>query len=205
MLAGDFDARTQELSDTLATTHGVPGLDGLMPPGDKPNDLPPRRSLDPGVPSPFGHKLLALCQACNLFIMNGRVQGDTPEALMCYPPNGASLVDYVIASPELFSLQPTLKVHDLQPESDHCPLTLCIHSNLTVPQDRTKHAPIAQRLLLKHYPECADAFREVRFHHAQSSTRHKPWHTVTNQYRPRCKYCAWHERKALPYKTKTLV
>ena len=63
LLAGDFNARTQELSDTLArlaaTTHGVPGLDGLMP---------------PGVPSPIGHKLLALCQACNLFIMNGRVQ-----------------------------------------------------------------------------------------------------------------------------------
>ena len=161
LLAGDFNARTQELSDTLATTHGMPGLDGLMPPGDMPNDLPPRRSLDPGVPSPFGHELLALCQACNLFIMNGRVQGDTQGALTCYPPNGSSLVDYVIASPQLFSLQPTLKVHDLQPESDHCPLTLCIHSNLTVPQDCTKRAPIAQRLLLKHYPERADTFREV--------------------------------------------
>ena len=161
LLAGDFNARTQELSDTLATAHGVPGLDGLMPPGDMPNDLPPRRSLDPGVPSPFGHKLLALCQACNLFIMNGRVQGDTQGALTCHPPNGSSLVDYVIASPQLFSLQPTLKVHDLHPESDHCPLTLCINSSLTVPQDCTKRAPIAQRLLLKHYPERADAFREV--------------------------------------------
>ena len=92
LLAGGFNARTQELSDTLATTHGVPGQDGLMPPRDMPNDLP-RRSLDPGVPSPFDHKILALCQACNLFIMNGRVQGDTQGALTCYPPNGSSLVD----------------------------------------------------------------------------------------------------------------
>ena len=37
LLAGDFNARTQELSDTLATTHGMPGLDGLMPPGDMPS------------------------------------------------------------------------------------------------------------------------------------------------------------------------
>ena len=42
-----------------------------------------------------------------------------------------------------------------------CPITLCIHSNLTVPQDCTKRAPIAQRLLLKHHPERADTFCEV--------------------------------------------
>ena len=89
-----------------------------------------------------------------------------------YPPNGSSLVDYVIASPELFSLQPTLKVHDLQPESDHCPLTLCTHSNLTVPQDCTKRAPIAQHLLLKNYPERADAFREVLASAMQTSIAH---------------------------------
>ena len=160
LLAGDFNARTQELPDTLETIHGVPGLDGLMPPGDLPSDLPPRRSLDPGVPSPFGHKLLALCQSCNLYIMNGRVQGDAQGALTCYPPNGSSLVDYVIASTGVFSLQPTLKVHGLQPESDHCPLTLCIQPCVTS-RGCTEHAPIAQRQMLKHYPERAVAFREV--------------------------------------------
>ena len=99
------------------------------------------------------------------------------------------LVYYVIASPKLFSLQPTLKAHDLQPGSDHCPLTFCIQVNMTVPRDCTERAPIAQRLLLEHYPKHIHALREVL---ASTMPNQIPGIDLVHNFKSNiaCKYCA---------------
>ena len=50
-----------------------------------------------------GQALLDLCIGANLRIMNGRCLGDFFGSYTCYTPGGFSVVDYLVASDEMFS------------------------------------------------------------------------------------------------------
>ena len=147
LLAGDFNARTSTLADFMLPSEYADMLlqPDLLIPEALPHNIPDRHSADQGPPNHFGQKLLALCQDSNLLILNGRVVGDEQGCLTCHTPNGASLVDYFIASPSLLSLTPSLHVQGRQPDSDHCPLLLQIprlHQAPTPPGPCSDRKPV---------------------------------------------------------------
>ena len=127
LLAGDLNARTGTMLDFLTTDEHA-DIPDQGPPSitDLPAKVPARQSLDREAPNTFGKQLIAVCQDASLLILNGRVDGDTSGQLTCHTHNGASLVDYFIASPSIFTSQPHLHVDTLPPDSDHCPLHLRI-------------------------------------------------------------------------------
>ena len=137
-LAGDFNARTgtapdwpdcSELADLSTFIEGLPDIPPQLP--------PPRQNQDNKIKTQ-GKMLLQLCQECQLYIVNGRVPGDLTGELTCFNINnkGASTVDYFLADPELFARSIT-DMYVLPrphmagvPLSDHCPLTLTLHTPL---------------------------------------------------------------------------
>ena len=80
----------------------------------------------------FGSELLDFCKQTGMRILNGRtgVDGDIGKCTYVCGA-GRNLVDYVIASPHIFSLVDTFNVDDPNILSDHCIVifSLCLHGN----------------------------------------------------------------------------
>ena len=94
LLAGDFNARVGTLHGDAALVHNH--LDelarltsGVPPPGpDAPSSIvvPSRSTQDTGAPSAFGRALMALADAADLVVLNGRADGDLHARIpgMCW-------------------------------------------------------------------------------------------------------------------------
>ena len=83
------------------------------------------------VTNGYGDKLISLCRNVPLRICNGRKLGDTRGSFTCHKWNGQSLVDYCLASPEIYGSILFLKVGQILPLiSDHCPISIAIKSQL---------------------------------------------------------------------------
>ena len=97
-------------------------------------DLPPRKSFDIRSNN-YGNKLLAMCKECDLCIVNGRIE---PGRFTCYNftrnLSGASVVDYVLSSLNIYSLFKSMKVYDLTEFSDHCPIEFVMNIQNVVSQ-----------------------------------------------------------------------
>ena len=164
LLAGDFNARTATLPDFIPCADHAELLPPDLPISEAlPADILPRCSADQGVPNHFGHKLLALCQDSNMLILNGRAAGDQHGGLTCHTPNGASTVDYFVASPSVFALKPSLHVQVQPPDSDHCPLLLQIPITEPTPcppsptPPHVNHKPVK----IRHVPDRVEQYRSV--------------------------------------------
>ena len=132
LLLGDLNARTQTLCDYIPNesfdyiplSNDLYNLDSV--------ETYPRNNMDMGSNS-YGNKLLELCKTVPLRILNGRMFGDLFGNLTCYTPQGASCVDYCVASPELFRKIRYFQVKPLMPLfSDHTPISLCLKVNVQV-------------------------------------------------------------------------
>ena len=142
MLAGDFNARTGEATDTLSPDIAADLLDDTLQPAAC-MPVPPRRSADAKVCA-FGKSLLSLCMSSDLVIVNGRVQGDEMGAHTCHITQGSSLVDYFIVSSTLMAAVSSLTVLDHRLESDHCPLKLMLHLQAKQSQSAGKLPEVAK-------------------------------------------------------------
>ena len=80
----------------------------------------PRKSKDRSY-NRFGISLLNLCCSFNVHTLNGRLVGDTDGNFTCIANNGASVVDYIICSSEIFSYVSDFRVLE-NDSSDHFPL-----------------------------------------------------------------------------------
>jgi hypothetical protein len=83
------------------------------------------------APSGWYKELLGLCNATGYRILNGRVAGDLTGEYTCLANHGHNIVDYMIASPEMFEAAQHLEVlthpaycGSKQSESNHRPLAL---------------------------------------------------------------------------------
>ena len=84
----------------------------------------PRRSLDTRGNN-FGRSLVNLCCVFDVHFLNGRFVDDYEGHVTCFANDGASLVDFMIASSKLFSFVNTFK--DLErDDSDHFPISCSI-------------------------------------------------------------------------------
>ena len=69
----------------------------------------------------FDFDLIDFCRQSGMRIANGRVGSDAGVRECTYvESNGASLIDYVLASEELLTNFVTFDVFDPNPISDHC-------------------------------------------------------------------------------------
>ena len=79
-VCGDMNARTGSRDDTLDTciSDNTPTLMNSLSSPEQ-TMVPPRASMDRGVNS-FGHKLVQLCAATGIIILNGRLPRDARGA-----------------------------------------------------------------------------------------------------------------------------
>lgn len=128
VVVGDFNARTGSL--------------GNLPDDEDKKSFDPNqtsRASRDSIINERGRKLLELFDSVNLSILNGTTLGDLLGEYTCFTYNGASVVDYVAASQELVGDIISLEMGELNPLSDHRPLTvtLGIKSSFTDPDELT--------------------------------------------------------------------
>jgi hypothetical protein len=87
-----------------------------------------RSSRDRGKLNGYGRSLIDICKASGLRIVNGRTNGDMEGELTYIGVNGSSVVDYFLCDKKSFESVIYMKVLDKIPESDHCPISLCLRA-----------------------------------------------------------------------------
>ena len=117
LLCGDFNARTGNLDDLIFDDRFT-NIENFTP-----INVPKRTSRDTQV-NAYGKSLNELCIGNNLISLNGRTKGDLIGLFTCNTYNGASVVDYVIVSQDLFPFVQSFWVHN--------PTELTHHSCLSV-------------------------------------------------------------------------
>ena len=90
-----------------------------------------RKTCDPKVyPKPDVDRLISLCIASGLKVLNGRILGDTKGKLTCHKWNGSSTVDLGLAHFSLFKNIQYSLVHDFfEHVSDHCMISMGLAIN----------------------------------------------------------------------------
>ena len=86
--------------------------------------LCPKRNNANYIINKVGREILRLCIGNRLRILNGRLTGDLDRNNTCYQTNGASTVDYALASEALINTILGFQVHALITCSYHCPISL---------------------------------------------------------------------------------
>ncbi|KAI4904413.1 hypothetical protein NFI96_007497 [Prochilodus magdalenae] len=120
LLIGDFNARTGTEPDII-NTHGNKHVFGHSVLFSAPTELK-RNSLDSTV-NRSGKELLHLCQTSGLFILNGRVRGDSMGRPTYCSAQGCSVVDYAVTDMDPHNIS-AFTVMKQTPLSDHCPVQI---------------------------------------------------------------------------------
>ena len=140
IMCGDYNARTGSMVDLdVNFTNGTNGeLNPLLPPEcgerylliDKMYKLRLlERSNKDLTSNAFGSRLIELCRMAGLLILNGRMGCDKGVGDFTRDSTtGRSVVDYVLSSPDVFSLISNFVIHESVPESDHKPISFAIFS-----------------------------------------------------------------------------
>lgn len=119
-LAGDLNSRIKLLLDYIPqdTIDHVFGEDVSYP---SDSFCMPRQSKDHSVHNTFGLSLIDLCCTYSIHVLNGRLFRDNAGEYTCFANNGASVVDYMIASSTLFFYVTDFGVSNNM-FSVHCPV-----------------------------------------------------------------------------------
>ena len=140
MIVGDFNSRTGELDDFLLNDNF---LDQFEDSDDvsifKENNIPIQRSNCDRSINNNGRRLIELCKTHSLCIMNGRLGDD--RGIGAFTCDDASVIDYVIASPELFKNVVDFKIDEFDSllSDKHSPINFTIMAEvLTSEPEREK-------------------------------------------------------------------
>lgn len=129
MLVGDFNARTGTELDFItndSATH-IPIHYNYK----EDSDIGSRNNMDSKV-CEAGNKLLSICRASGLRILNGRMLGDLQGNFTCFKQNGQSVVDYMMCHEQLLTYIRSFRVHEFMGEiSDHCILSVNMKIEVT--------------------------------------------------------------------------
>ena len=95
-----------------------------------------------------GHQLIEVCRAADIKIVNGRFGSDHKIGnFTCHKPNGSSVVDYFIVSPDLFDSVLNFNVGqmDILFSDVHSPITLSLNilkKSVSIPPNNPNHENI---------------------------------------------------------------
>ena len=144
-VSGDLNSRIGTKPDTLLDseinplTDNIPNLDTIK--------APPRHSMDSKV-NVWGNKLIDLCIAHNLCLLNGRTLGDFSGKFTFFGA-GCSVIDVALVDEHLLQQTLAFKVHKFLPDfSGHCKIETilaCLPTNISV------HDPACQNLTFNKY------------------------------------------------------
>ena len=124
ILCGDFNARTSGLTDFIPNDDSSENINEYPVPSDYHADLPlSRQNLDKSC-NLHGNLLINICKDLQLRLLNGRFLGDSLGYFTFYNFNGQSVVDYMIASQNIFYDIDHFIVHCPIEFSDHCLISL---------------------------------------------------------------------------------
>jgi len=119
-LAGDMNSRTKDFSDFIHDD-SVEHMYNTSVNYDSDTFDMPRANKDTERYNQYGKCLVNLCCSHNIHILNGRLHDDKTGNFTCIANEGHSVVDYHIASTELFPYVSYFNVEQ-RDESDHYPL-----------------------------------------------------------------------------------
>ena len=125
MITGDLNASIGLKPETLTANDFDPHSDNIV----DFNDVwaPVRCSTDTKV-NAWGNKLIDVCTAHNICLLNGRKLGDF-DGRCTYFGRNASVIDVSIVDREMFSHTIGFQVHALTEFSDHCPIETILACN----------------------------------------------------------------------------
>jgi exonuclease III len=137
-ICGDLNARTTNISEIPLDVIGTEGdLENLTNNNGCENyqkEFPDhfnieRVSQDMKTVNEYGKKLIEMCKACNMRILNGRsFQDKVVGKLTRVETTGCSVVDYLVCDAYVAEKITAFKVEEKMPESDHCALVFSLHS-----------------------------------------------------------------------------
>ena len=119
-LAGDFNSRTSNLSDSISNDN----TDFIFDDNSVyfPDEFELMRNSKDQSENNFGLALIKLCKTYGIHIMNGRLHNDMDGDFTCVTHNGESVVDYFIASSNRFQYCTEFDIGDMY-QSIHFPVT----------------------------------------------------------------------------------
>ena len=125
ILVGDFNARTSNKPDFIDTSVNDKSFEIIDAPQDVQSvSINTGRNNYDSHSNKHGDRILDICKACNVRIMNGRKSGDTFGKPTFYSHDGSSsCIDYIIISDEFFQSISSFVVQPQIPISDHCIIT----------------------------------------------------------------------------------
>ena len=138
LIMGDLNCRTGNLPDFQIFENNVHILEEYEDVFDTFNE--PRVSSDKHITS-LGRRLLMFCKLYTIYTVNGRLRDDKSKDHYTYiGPNGCSIIDYVLASKQLFDYISNFNV-EMRTECTHMPIKVqFLHSispSLTDAHDNT--------------------------------------------------------------------
>ena len=122
LICGDFNGRTSNNPDFVLDDQS--NHTNVLPDEYTPDRFMDRYSQDIGHVNNNGLLLLDLCKQTGVRILNGRAGDDRGIGKFTFVGSrGSSVVDYILASQNLFDYVSKFKVHDPNLLSDHCLIT----------------------------------------------------------------------------------
>ena len=144
MCTGDLNASIGLKPETLTQDDFNPHLDNFLSINEA--WAPRRRSTDTKT-STWGNKLVDVCTAHNICLLNGRKLGDF-EGRCTYFGRGSSVIDVTIVDRYIFSHTLSFKVHELTEFSDHCRIETVLRC---YPQNISLEDPSVSNLVYDKY------------------------------------------------------
>lgn len=134
ILFGDFNCRTSINPDFVSEDDSIHM--NVLPDEYIPDRFMDRYSQDIGHINNNGLLLLDLCKQTGIRILNGRVGADSGVGKFTFiGSRGSSLVDYVLASQNLFQCVSKFEVDDPKIISDHCSISFTLEVGIEELQD----------------------------------------------------------------------
>lgn len=121
IVAGDFNARTKTLPDFIDDDWLHNSLLDKLPSYCSDIELPKRVNPDQ-CQNDYGMRLLNLCKATGLRIVNGRHSGGHSNDYTFNGARGMSTIDYLLSTPNLFDIFCKFIICNFTTFSDHAPL-----------------------------------------------------------------------------------
>jgi hypothetical protein len=153
---GDFNSRTSNCNDYIVNDNIIEFITDSQFSDDLPHY--PERANEDKVINSFGKRLLQLCIASGMCIVNGRLHSDQNIGrYTCCTPQGCSAIDYVLLRLADFECVHEFKVCDYLEFSDHAPIYIALNSNCTL---SSSVSDTVTKRVLDWDTDHADAYRQ---------------------------------------------